>query len=107
MAVQTARESRMCSYGAASFSTADSPECVRKKGRETVFELFFADSVLLHKHIAALRLLCRKILSLRQTPNLVSIEVVPRAQPAARRPAIFEWLASNLKVNVLLQTTII
>ena len=50
-------------------------------------------SVLLHQYIAALRFLRWKVMSLRQTPNLVSIEVVPRAQPAARRPAIFEWSA--------------
>jgi len=73
MAVQTARESRMCSGAVPPLSRPQTaPNACGKKGEKTFFELFFADSVLLHKkrrkkyfvsEAFHLRILIRKICS--------------------------------------------
>jgi hypothetical protein len=50
MAVQTARESRMCSGAVPPLSRPQTaPNECGKKGEKTVFEIFFAHSVLLHE----------------------------------------------------------
>ena len=76
------------------------PNACGKKGEKTFFELFFADSVLLHKHIAALRLLCRKILSLRETPNLCLWKLcrVPNRRHGDPRFLKY-WLLESRNVN--------
>ena len=84
----------MLGRGAASFSTADSPECVRKKGRENFFRAIF------RRFGFAAQTYCRAAFAVPENTELardskfVPVEVVPRAEPAARRPAIFKILAS-------------